>query len=804
MSIKKLIVLGIATLIVGCEDGTGGGDSNFSRNSNMAGSVTISGTALEGETLTANLTDPDGVQMADVAFQWYSDGRAIAGATASTYTITNDEAGDSIHVTARYADNKGVTSTVTSAATATVLAANSVGTLVINGVVTSGQTLTAELTDSNGTATATIALQWQADGADIAGETATTFTLTDAQIGASITVTAVYTDDDGYDESLTSAAVGPVVSAPSAGTVTISGILLVGFTLSADVVDGNGTTTINYQWQSDGVDIAGATSQTLLLDATVRGTTISVNTSYTDNSGTDETPSATAGDVVFTMIADSESSLRAALDAVVDGDWIGLDSAIGSSGSNDYEDMSAASNSELVLDADNLVLTLTAGSTAVISGATCLEIGSGTTGVSIRGLTFEDLTWVSGNSCLGPDASIIVQGTGNTFVNNSILSEGSHDSGSISGGDPYHYVALRGTNNVVERNLFSGKDMDLEGSAITMYSSSSNTDNTVQYNLFLDFAGNGGDSGGHAIQLGRTTGSDSRAMGNHTVQHNRFDNVQADRRLFRVQASGNLITGNTVVDSTGMIALEDGSANVATLNVIVPVGNDSDDGGISFAPLGHTVTDNYIANSRTTSSSRGAFVLNTDPLSGSGNTGLLGGAGPFTLTIERNTLVNVRSAVTLELADCEDFDSILSFSDNFIMNLAEGVVAAVSATALGAGNNGDQGRGIWTDAFTSGGVLSEDWNAECALDASSSFSGNRYFSPSLARSEDVAGASPLNFDPVPAANDNTYSSEGTSDFTVDANDFVVGTGGNAGKGVDTSLLYVIQEADVGPGSTWTP
>lgn len=630
MYLRKLIGLGIVAFLVGCDGG--GGDSNFSRNSNSAGSISISGTALEVETLTAMLSDPDGVNMSSVVYQWYSDGNAIAGATGSTYTLTYYEVGETITVTARYTDNQGITSTVTSAATLAVLTANTPGSLVIIGIASFGQTLTAELTDANGTASATIALQWQADGTNVAGATANTFTLTDAQIGANITVTAVYTDDDGYAENLTSAAIGPVVSM---GTVTISGILLVGSTISADVVDGDGTTTINYQWQSDGMDITGATSQTLLLDAPVRGTTISVRTTYTDNRGNDETPSATANDVVFSVIVDSESSLRTALASAVDGDWIGLGSATGTSGTSDYKDMSATADSELVLNVDNLVLTLTAGSTAVVSGATCLVMDSGTTGVSIQGLTFEELTWVASNSCRGPDASIVVNGMGNTFADNSILSEGVHDSGSISSTEPYHYVALRGTNNVVERNLFSGKNMDLEGSAITMYNSASNTGNIVQYNLFFDFAGDGSDSGGHAIQLGRSTGSDSTAVGNHRIQYNRFDNVQADRRLLRVQASGNLITGNTVVNSTGMIALEDGLANVASRNIIVPVGDDNDDGGISFAPLGHTVSNNYIANLRTTSSSRGAFVLNTDPLNGSGNTSLLNGMGPFTLTIEK-------------------------------------------------------------------------------------------------------------------------------------------------------------------------
>ena len=67
--------------------------------------------------------------------------------------------------------------------------------------------------------------QWQRDGVVIAGATSSTYTLTDADVGAIITVTASYTDGQGSAESVTSAgttAVTNVNDAPT-GLVTISG-----------------------------------------------------------------------------------------------------------------------------------------------------------------------------------------------------------------------------------------------------------------------------------------------------------------------------------------------------------------------------------------------------------------------------------------------------------------------------------------------------------------------------------------------------------------------------------------------------
>ena len=91
------------------------------------GSVTISGTASQGQTLTAanSLVDLDGIPTAGtgaIRYQWKADGTAIAGATASTYLLTATEVGKTITVTAAYTDSHGTAESVTSLPTAAVLA----------------------------------------------------------------------------------------------------------------------------------------------------------------------------------------------------------------------------------------------------------------------------------------------------------------------------------------------------------------------------------------------------------------------------------------------------------------------------------------------------------------------------------------------------------------------------------------------------------------------------------------------------------------------------------------------------------
>ncbi|MEM7610427.1 MAG: chondroitinase-B domain-containing protein [Pseudomonadota bacterium] len=747
---------------------------------NTAGEVTVTGDAITGAVLSANVSDFNGAGGA-ISYEWRADGMAIPGATSDSYTLTTGELGSVITVAVSYTDDAGFSESLVSDPTAAVTAPpNAAGSVVISGVPTVGEVLTADVTDGNGLAGSTITYQWLADGGDIAGATAQTFTLTAAEVNALITVTSTYTDDDGYPEAPTSAAVGPINTTATnvPGSLAISGTTLIGEDLTAVVTDANGATTVSYQWQADGTDIMGATNAVFTLTSAEVGSTLSVSAAYTDDDGFTEGPLiATAADIVYSAIVTGEASLLAAAAAATDGDVIGIDSPMG----DDYADMA-----EVEFSANDLTIQLLSNSTAVITGATCVVLSGNN--IVVDGLRFDDLDWIGGGTCdSSGDASVILDGDGITLRNSEFLGEAIPRT--VPSGDPYHYVSLRGVGNIIERNLFQDKDMDNEGAAITAFANTdpaSNNNHTIQYNLFRDFPGRSNisgnrDSTAHALQLGRTTGSDAQGDGFFVVQYNRFEGIQSERRLMRVQSGGNTIRGNTVVDSLGLIALEDGYANTVTGNVILSAGDDGDDGGISFAPLGHTITGNYINNLRTTSSQRGGLLINPDPLSGSGNGAILGTAGlDFTVTIANNSIVNARRAIIFEDADCAVFAPILDVDDNFVMNQS-------SALSINSNTNGE-GR----DAVTDNDFVTEP----CSIDPTSDFDGNRFYSASLSQSG--------TFDFNGAAVDNVSGPEDGATFAVDGNGLANASGADAGAGVDTSTLVVIDDTQVGPGSTWTP
>jgi hypothetical protein len=213
-------------------------------NNPVSGVPTISGTAQEGQTLTADtsgLSDTDGMVGASFAYQWKADGTDISGATNKTYVLTSAEVGKKITVMVSFTDDKSNAESATSAETAVVSAAanNPVsGVPTISGTAQEDQTLTADtsgLSDTDGMSGASFAYQWKADGTDISGATNNTYVLTSAEVGKKITVMVSFTDDKGNAESATSAETAAV----SAAAPTITSIdVKTGLTVNNDTPTG--------------------------------------------------------------------------------------------------------------------------------------------------------------------------------------------------------------------------------------------------------------------------------------------------------------------------------------------------------------------------------------------------------------------------------------------------------------------------------------------------------------------------------------------------------------------------------------
>ncbi len=210
-------------------------------NDSPTGGITISGTAAQGQVLTANSTLADADGLGTLSYYWKAGGLGIAGVTGNTLTLTEDMVGKAITVTASYTDGHGTPESATSAATSAVANVNDApaGSVTVSGTTTAGQVLTAStstITDADGPSAIQFAYQWYAGSDAISGATSSTFTLTNTQAGKAVSVKVSYTDGHGTAESLTSSAT-TAIKGYYAGTANAEA--LVGSS-AADVINGLG------------------------------------------------------------------------------------------------------------------------------------------------------------------------------------------------------------------------------------------------------------------------------------------------------------------------------------------------------------------------------------------------------------------------------------------------------------------------------------------------------------------------------------------------------------------------------------
>ena len=270
-------------------------------NTMPTGTITLSGTPVRGETLTGEVTalaDGQGILFNTFSLNWTRDGVDIEGAAFETYTLVTEDVGSVIALAASFEDGGGTIETVLSQPTPVITSINTAptGMVTLSGTALQGETLTAEtatLADADGLGA--FAYEWRRDQEVISQADASTYILTQSDVGKIITVEVNYVDGLGTAETIRSAPSDPVAnrSDPVEGILRIEGTATVGARLSADVsditdLDGINTSTEVFQWLRDGVAIEAATAQTYDLVEADRETAISLRYAFTDFGGDNE------------------------------------------------------------------------------------------------------------------------------------------------------------------------------------------------------------------------------------------------------------------------------------------------------------------------------------------------------------------------------------------------------------------------------------------------------------------------------------------------------------------------------------
>jgi hypothetical protein len=247
---------------------------------------TISGTAQEGQTLTASASSGQGDN--PVTYAWYSsaNGYTTAIGSGATYQVKESDEGFTIEVNATATNENGATATATSAATSAVLdAAPTITPPTISGMAQEGRTLTASASSGQLDNLVTYAWYSSGDGYTTAIGTGAAYQVKEGDEGFTIEVKATATNDNGATASATSAATSAVLdAAPTITTPTISGTVQEGATLTASASSGQGDNPVSYAWYSsaDGFTNAIGTGSTYQVKEGDEGFTIEVKATATN------------------------------------------------------------------------------------------------------------------------------------------------------------------------------------------------------------------------------------------------------------------------------------------------------------------------------------------------------------------------------------------------------------------------------------------------------------------------------------------------------------------------------------------
>jgi hypothetical protein len=206
----------------------------------------ISGSTVEGSTLSATSGSWSGATPITYAFQWVrcpsgggaSDGGDcffVPGATKSTYALDKDDVGRRIRVRVTASNSAGST-TVASDATQAVVAKSASGPPVntaeprVTGTATQGQTLTASSGSWTGAQPISFTYRWVRCGTDggnatgsncpaISGATRSTYQLTDSDVGRRLRVQV--TGRNGAGSKLVASNPTGTVQASVSGVITL-------------------------------------------------------------------------------------------------------------------------------------------------------------------------------------------------------------------------------------------------------------------------------------------------------------------------------------------------------------------------------------------------------------------------------------------------------------------------------------------------------------------------------------------------------------------------------------------------------
>ncbi|MCX6296218.1 MAG: hypothetical protein NTX97_09150, partial [Bacteroidetes bacterium] len=214
-------------------------------------------------------------------YQWQINGVNVGGATSSTFTSSSLVNGDL--VTVILTSNALCASSITATSnTITIIVSASISASVNNtstgATICAGDAITFTAAPINGGATPTY--QWQVNGVDVVGATSSTFTSSGLLNGDQVTVSMTSSLSCATGSPATSNAITIIISAAVPASVSIaaspSSTICSGDLVTFTATPTNGGATPTYQWQINGTNIGGATSDIFTSTTLANGDLVTV------------------------------------------------------------------------------------------------------------------------------------------------------------------------------------------------------------------------------------------------------------------------------------------------------------------------------------------------------------------------------------------------------------------------------------------------------------------------------------------------------------------------------------------------
>jgi hypothetical protein len=358
-------------------------------------------------------------------YQWFKDGTAISGATATTYSLASTTAASAGNYSLVATNWLG--STTSTVAALTVISPVSITTQPTAQTVVAGNTATFSVVASG---SAPLTYQWSKDGIAISGATV-----------ASYGIAATTTANAGSYTVLVTNSVGSVASTPATLTVSPAGVapsittqplgqsLGLGTSATLSVVAA-GTSPLAYQWSKNGTAIIGATSASLTFSSLTAGDAGSYSVVVSNALG-----SVTSNAASLAVISPPTITIQPANQTVVAGAPLTLSVSASGAGPLTYQ---WSKNGTAINGAISPTFNLSssaaidAGSYRVVVSTPGASVTSNTVTVTVNTPPTISSQPISGNIYSGSPLALTVSAGGTSPLNYQWFKDGTAISGAVS------------------------------------------------------------------------------------------------------------------------------------------------------------------------------------------------------------------------------------------------------------------------------------------------------------------------------------------------------------------------------------